>query len=181
HAFDEDRRVASYELSIRPEPILRLVLDPGDASPTDSLPRWKLPGGQGRSAGPTLLVDPDGAWVSIWGVGGGGVLTWACAGDQGPWVSVTLGREARGDTPPAVEVAFDDGPWEAAGTWTVRRSLTDAVVAPLEVGDRLTEEARTAEHVRIRVRENGRFGATTFAFRLGLLQERLPSLTCRAG
>lgn len=177
HAYDRERRVASYRLDVGTGPILRLVLEPEEEAPPDSLPRWKLPEGTGRSAGPTVLADPDGAWVSVWGVGGGGVLTWACAGEEGPWLSVTLGREARGEAPPAVEVEFDDRSWEDAGSWQVMRSVTDAVVAPLETGAHLTEEARSAEHVRVRIRE-GRWGSTTFAFRIGAVRDHLPSLSC---
>lgn len=180
HAFDGERRVATYAVEVRPEPVLRLVLSPTDTAAEDVRPRWDpLPEGAERSAGPTVLASSEQGFVSVWGVAGGGVLTWSCRGDEGPWLSLTLGRKTRGSEPPAVEVELG-GEWRDAGRWTVMESVTDALVAPREVDDALTRDLLDAGRARIRVREH-RSRNTVFAFETAGVQGRLRDLACWSG
>lgn len=180
HAFDGAEGWATYSIPVRAEAVLRLVLAPTDSTVEQARPRWNpLPEGAERPRGPPLLADADRGFVSVWGVGGGGVLTWACRGDEGPWLSLTLDRSSRATEPPGVQVEIE-GEWRDAGRWAVLESVTDALVAPLDVGARLTRSIPSTDLVRIDVDE-GRSRTTMYAFEVGDVPPLLETLPCWSG
>lgn len=180
HAFGGDERWTAYSIDVHPEPVLRLVLSPRDSAAQEERPRWNpLPEGVDRRRGPPLIADTDRGFVSVWGVGGGGVLTWACRGDEGPWLSLTLDRSTRSEEPPAVEVEID-GEWRDAGRWSVLESVTDALVAPLDVAARLSRDLPDTDLVRINVDE-GRRRSTVYAFEVQEVPPVLATLPCWPG
>lgn len=165
HAFTVSEHVGSFTTPIEPVPVVEVVLDDSLAVDRETLPSYVLDRGEARQAVErTVVTDLEHGYTAVWGVGGGGILTWACSrGD--PYLSVATGSSLRREVA-SVEVRYrlDDGEWSEPEPWEVVRSLTDAVVAPRERVDELTRAILAAERVQFDVEERRRWRSPSFRF-----------------
>lgn len=195
HAYDhaDGRYVGTWVSPVGESGVLEVVLGEEERVERDSLAGdYGLPKGAERSAADqTRTTDPERGYAAVWGLGGGGVLTWACSDDV-LFLSVALGRKTRSgqragagdprvdERPPPIPVGvrFDpSGAWSDAGAWPVTTSFTDAVVAPAEWADSITLRALETGRLELQTDE-GRLRRTTFVFDVEGMGAELRLLPC---
>ena len=184
HAFDAEKKLyrGTWAVDAREGPIVELRLEEGGGISRDSAfaNRLALTAGTARGLDEGPVVDEEGEWLAVWGIGGGGALSWTCRGDDGPFASVALGRTT-GRERLEVEVAVDDGAWEELGLGEVVSSITDAVVLDEGRSRALAERIRGSHRLRVRVGGSRRGRRTVFAFPAEGVTERVAALHCGAG
>jgi hypothetical protein len=188
HAFTSREHFGSFLTPIRPEPLLEVELTGTGVVDEGRLPHYALEPGEGRAATErTIVTDTVRGYTAVWGIGGSGVLTWACSqGDA--HLSVAIGANLPANTKKAkVRHRLDEGEWSQGEGWEVVRSGTDAVVAPRPLMEELTRLLMDAERVSFRVERErpGRrlgYGSTySFAFDVRNLRPELERLPCLRG
>jgi hypothetical protein len=183
HAFDAEEKLyrGTWAVDARDGPVVELRLGSEGGISRDSAfaNRLALTAGTARGLDEGPVADEEDGWLAVWGIGGGGALSWTCRDDDGPFVSVALGR-ATGRERLEVEVAVDEGGWEEVGPGEVVASITDAVVLDEDRSRELTERLLGSHRLRVRVGGSGRGRGTVFAFPVEGVPERVAALRCAA-